>query len=439
MLVFNYTEWLGPLPYFALGYVLLKSSQVIQLLLSALQCLGKGGGVTGREVSAGLAMASNPELRVSKDVATSSADLRGSTRGDWQILRSIGKVQLWCGDLSWTSPVQEEERERKEDWEGKEDGKELECWSLETPGRRKQKQQGYFSDVGNIRPHKCCFTHLSPSLSDVAKFGFPWLWQSWQEGQRYTITSHSYCLFCMFPELVMGNSVPYNSRGGNDTATCGQLWDPMNSAQEWGRLTSMPCYVNMANFLPGCLCLCMDKRRYSSLPGAMYPCTHSTMLPCPSEHTLHRSFMHDVFTFFVGSIFCIASSSWTQNPSHRQPVPLNVLQESSTTSVKISQASHWLLDKEESKGLLLFVCLFVFPGSEPLYENQWVASLYTMARANLFLSRHAVIEEIAGDSGQFYWYPFGEQPMIRVFRGEVPGLWGWYLGIPEEDQVCREQ
>lgn len=94
MLVFNYTEWLGPLPYFALGYILLKSSQVIQLLLSALQCLGKGGGVTGREVSAGLAMASNPELRVSKDVATSSADPRGSTRGDWQILRSIGKVQL---------------------------------------------------------------------------------------------------------------------------------------------------------------------------------------------------------------------------------------------------------------------------------------------------------------------------------------------------------
>lgn len=51
MLVFNYTKWLRPLPYFALGYVHLKSSQIILLLLPFPQCPGNGGGVTVRGLS----------------------------------------------------------------------------------------------------------------------------------------------------------------------------------------------------------------------------------------------------------------------------------------------------------------------------------------------------------------------------------------------------
>lgn len=138
-------------------------------------------------------------------------------------------------------------------------------------------------------------------------------------------------------------SAPYNPTGGNNMATCAQLWPSVNSAQEQSILTSMPCYVRMASFLPGCSDLCMDKWRYTSLPGP-HPYTHSTVLPCPSEHTLGSSFMSDAFTFFMGSIFHIASSSWSQNPSHLQPIPLNMLQESFTTSTKISQASHWLYE-----------------------------------------------------------------------------------------------
>lgn len=65
MLVFNYTEWSRPLPYFALGYILLKSIQVILLLLPFPHCPGKGGGVTGRGgFLPGIAIPSISELRV---------------------------------------------------------------------------------------------------------------------------------------------------------------------------------------------------------------------------------------------------------------------------------------------------------------------------------------------------------------------------------------
>lgn len=74
MLVFNYTEWLRSLPYFALGYVLLKSSQVI-LLLPFPQCPGKGGGLTGKGLSARFSYSEYIQAGgISKDVATPSRD-----------------------------------------------------------------------------------------------------------------------------------------------------------------------------------------------------------------------------------------------------------------------------------------------------------------------------------------------------------------------------
>lgn len=103
-------------------------------------------------------------------------------------------------------------------------------------------------------------------------------------------------------------------------------------------------------------CLCMGKHRYTSSSGACWS-IHSTALVCLYEHALCSPFKIDVFTSFMGNVFCSASTSWTQNPSRLQQIPLRMLQESSATSVKISQASHdsretWI--KENPEGWVFF-------------------------------------------------------------------------------------
>jgi len=85
MLVLNYTEWLRPLPYFALGYVLLKSSQVILLLLPFPQCPGEGRrGDRERGFLPGLAIANISELGASQGMWLHQAEMpQGCARSGW--------------------------------------------------------------------------------------------------------------------------------------------------------------------------------------------------------------------------------------------------------------------------------------------------------------------------------------------------------------------
>lgn len=131
-----------------------------------------------------------------------------SARGGWCILNSVGNVRFDVGISAGLLLCKK--RRKKNDWEGKEGRKQLEWGSFRTPGGREQRQAGYFWEASTFS-WKCCLKLLSLSLHDVAA----WFWQSKQQGWRHF---SRYSL--LFLELVMGSSLPNNTRAGSNIATC---------------------------------------------------------------------------------------------------------------------------------------------------------------------------------------------------------------------------